>query len=61
MHLLLNEINKAMVNIDCPYTTFIFNLKDNVVTYRRIYGKNENSFLVDRFINFISAWAEYEL
>ncbi|EDW07544.2 uncharacterized protein LOC6584573 [Drosophila mojavensis] len=54
MHLLLTEISKAMVNIDCPHTTFIFNLRDSIVTYRRIYGKSESSFLVDRYVRFLS-------
>ncbi|TDG39935.1 hypothetical protein AWZ03_013642 [Drosophila navojoa] len=54
LHMLLTEITKAMVNIDCPHTTFIFNLRANLVTYKRVYGKSEKSFLVDRYVKFLS-------
>ncbi|XP_053967051.1 decapping nuclease DXO homolog [Anastrepha ludens] len=48
----LNRIRSLMADVNCPYTTFefYFNSSRGTITYERIKGKSEHSFLPDFYI-----------
>ncbi|XP_034482240.1 protein cutoff-like [Drosophila innubila] len=53
LHHFLSEIKEVMSDVDCPYTTYVFELKNKSVFYECFEGKNKESFLDQEYIDFV--------
>ncbi|XP_030239653.1 uncharacterized protein LOC115562370 [Drosophila navojoa] len=54
LHSFLCKIKNLMADDDCPYTTYVFSVRSNCISYERHVGQNKYGFLDEEYIKFVN-------